>query len=151
MIVPSFYFLAFSAVAALPFHLAWQWTWCQRVILLAVNIAFFASFAHDPISLLPFTGFILLGYAGVRLIQGGITKACLPFVIAILLAFFWLKQYAFVPAAGLLPFSYVAVGLSYVFFRVLHLNIDARDREFPRVNILDYLNYEVDPGNWTGS
>ena len=38
----------------------------------------------------------------------------------------WLKKYLFFPQATFLPFPYMVVGLSYVFFRVLHLVIDAQ-------------------------
>ena len=46
-------------------------------------------------------------------------------LVVTLAAFFWLKRYSFVPNRTFLPFPYVTVGLSYVFFRVVHLIIDS--------------------------
>ena len=42
-----------------------------------------------------------------------------------LAVFLWLKRYSFIPEALLLPPGTMTVGLSYIFFRVMHLVIDA--------------------------
>ena len=68
MIVPSFQFFAFAAVAAVIFNLSRALMW-QNVVLLVVNVAFLSTFSHDPAALAPFAAFLLVGYAGARLMQ----------------------------------------------------------------------------------
>jgi D-alanyl-lipoteichoic acid acyltransferase DltB (MBOAT superfamily) len=153
MIVPSPVFLIFAAIAALYFHLGWltpvrPMAWRQGV-LLAANLIFVASFSFDPLSLAPFAGFLALGYAAYRFTRNG--KRANLFVVVVLLtlfAFFWLKRYSFVPSSLYLPFPYLLVGLSYVFFRVLHLIIDGHQEAIEEpVSWLSYLNYTL---NFTG-
>jgi alginate O-acetyltransferase complex protein AlgI len=56
----------------------------------------------------------------------------------------WLKRYTFVPRGALLPFHYVTLGLSYIFFRVMHMIVDAKDETLPvPVGITSYLNYTL--------
>jgi D-alanyl-lipoteichoic acid acyltransferase DltB (MBOAT superfamily) len=65
-------------------------------------------------------------------------------ILTIIGLFFWLKKYSFLPSATYLSFPYMTVGLSYVFFRALHLIIDAHDMEaIGRVGPLQYLNYTL--------
>ena len=68
----------------------------------------------------------------------------MPVVLCCVAAFVWLKKYAFVPSGLLLEFPYITLGLSYIFFRVLHLIIDARSGDIPeRISIVSYLNYTL--------
>jgi D-alanyl-lipoteichoic acid acyltransferase DltB (MBOAT superfamily) len=58
----------------------------------------------------------------------------------------WLKKYAFLPSSLYLRAPYVTLGLSYIFFRVLHLIIDARSPHttLPRhISLVSYLNYTL--------
>jgi alginate O-acetyltransferase complex protein AlgI len=144
VIVPSLPFLAFAAGAALLFNLAAIRGW-QRLVLLAVNLVFFASFSHNPSAFVPFAGFLALGFVAQRIVRDGATQRLFPVLLAGTVAgFFWLKRYSFVPGAFLLPYPYVLVGLSYVFFRVLHLIIDSHEGAIPRrVSLLSYLNYTL--------
>ena len=142
MIVPSLPFLAFAAVAVLAFNLHTNVRW-RRGVLLATNAAFLASFSHDPLALLPFAVFLALGFAGQHLVwQGSARRAYVAVVCLIVAAFFWLKHYSFIPASTYLPFPYVVVGLSYVFFRVVHLAIDSHQGAIAeRPGVVSYLNY----------
>lgn len=143
MSVPSFEFLAFALVAAVLFNLR-RAAWWRGPVMAITNLAFFSTFLHGPLSALPFAVFLLAGYGGLRLIQSGAKQAVVPCILAVLAAFVWLKRYAFLPEASFLPFAYTTIGLSYVFFRVLHLIIDAGSDELPgRVGPLSYLNYTL--------
>lgn len=144
MIVPSLQFLAFAAVAALLFNLSAARGW-QRLVLLAANLAFFASFSRDPLAFIPFACFLAIGFIAQRLVRDGASRLLFPALLVVTVAgFFWLKRYSFVPGAVLLPFPYVLVGLSYVFFRVLHVIIDSHQGAIPgRVGLLSYLNYTL--------
>lgn len=144
MNVPSPAFLLFAAVAALIFNLGRAAGWRQAV-LLVVNVLFLASFSRDPVSFLPFAGFIALGYAAYRLAAGQTARwLFVALLVLVLAAFVWLKRYGFVPSATFLPFPYVLVGLSYVFFRVLHVIIDGHEGGIEeRIGLVSYLNYTL--------
>ena len=144
MDVPSFLFLAFAAAAALVHGLFRARRW-RMFVLLVTNIAFFLSFTRDPLQLTPYVGFLLIGYALIRLVGrniGGLGHAVV--ISAILAGFVWLKRYSFIPGPLFLPFDYATVGLSYVFFRVLHLAITARDEpDAARIGPVQYVNYTL--------
>ena len=144
MDVPSFPFLAFAAVGALAYNLS-RAKWWRIAVLLVCNLAFLASFSHQVTAFIPYVGFVLLGYAFVFAIQNGAPKLLRPIAIVTIIGlFFWLKKYSFLPQVTYLTFPYLAMGLSYVFFRVLHLIIDAHDEEtIGRVGPFSYLNYTL--------
>jgi alginate O-acetyltransferase complex protein AlgI len=142
--VPSFAFLAFALLAALMHGLSRARPWRMAVMLVA-NAAFLLSFSRDPLALVPYVGFLAVGYALVRLIGKGVDGRVHAAAIALLVGgFLWLKHYSFVPRGILLPFDYLTVGLSYVFFRVVHLAIVARDEpETGRIGPAEYVNYTL--------
>ena len=142
MNVPSFEFLLLALVAAVLFHLSSSRPWRQAV-LLVVNLGFFATFGpSNVLAYLPFTGFLLLGYVGLHRTRN--RYAGWLVVAGIVLAFFWLKKYTFIPAPLLIGFPYVSIGLSYVFFRVLHLAIDTQQESLSdRPGLMSYLNYTL--------
>lgn len=143
MTVPSFAFLAFALVCALAFNLSAARWWRQRVLLIA-NVYFLQSFAGDWRQLLPFAGFLALGYAGVVLRSKGGKWTAWFFPLAVFIVFVWLKQYLFVPPELLLSWGYLTVGLSYVFFRVMHLVIDGWET-MPKGGggFISYVNYTL--------
>ncbi len=145
MNVPSPQFLIFSALAAVVAWLAGAVRLREAALLLA-NAWFVSTFSADWRSFVPFAGFLALGYLGMRAMERpGTRRLFLPALLAVLAVFFWLKRYSFVPAAMFLPTGYLLVGMSYVFFRVLHLIIDGRDGRLPhRVGIVSYLSYTMD-------
>jgi alginate O-acetyltransferase complex protein AlgI len=142
--VPSLQFLGFALIGALAFNL-WSAPLWGRLVLLGLNIAFFCTFLHGTAAAIPYAAFLALGYLGVILLQRRHAAWLMPvFVVLLLLGFFVLKRYSFVPAALDLPFAYATVGLSYVFFRVLHLVIDAGQGALPSsVGPLSYVNYTL--------
>jgi D-alanyl-lipoteichoic acid acyltransferase DltB (MBOAT superfamily) len=144
MIVPSFNFLLFAAVAALVFNLSTA-VWWRRAVFLAVNIIFLTTFSHDPLTFLPFAGFLALGFVAQHLTRNGSApRLFVAFLVILIAAFFWLKRYAFVPSGLFLPFPYLLIGLSYVFFRVLQLVIDRhQDAIEGPVGPVSYLNYTL--------
>ncbi len=146
MNVPSTEFLCFSAIVALLLFFVRPVSWRDAVMLVA-NFAFLASFSLDPLTWLPYVAFMALGYAGVWLMQSGSPAGRRIFpVLCVLMVglFMWLKRYTILPESSFLPFPYVLIGMSYVFFRVLHLIIDARDGMLPdRVGPVAYLNFTL--------
>lgn len=144
MIVPSPVFLGFAAIAAVLFNLSTAVRW-RQLVLLAANVAFLATFSSQPLAFLPFAGFLALGFAAQYFTRDGARKHLfIGLLVLIIGAFFWLKRYSFVPSTTFLAFPYVVVGLSYVFFRVLHLIIDRHQGDIEgRVGLLSYLNYTL--------
>jgi len=144
MNAPSFQFLGFAIAGALLFNLSGALVW-RRLVLLALNLVFFALFASSIVSVLPYAGFLLTGYVAILVLRRRPTQAMfLLFLALVLFAFFWLKRYSFVPPALSLPFVYTTIGLSYVFFRVLHLVIDVGQGAITeRISPLSYINYTL--------
>jgi D-alanyl-lipoteichoic acid acyltransferase DltB (MBOAT superfamily) len=144
MNVPSIQFLVLAVAGALAFNL-WSAPLWGRLVLLALNIGFFCTFLHGPVAAIPYAAFLVLGYLGVVLLQRNRQAGFLPvFVVLLLAGFFVLKRYSFVPGAIDLPFAYTTVGLSYVFFRVLHLVIDAGQGALTApVSPFSYVNYTL--------
>jgi alginate O-acetyltransferase complex protein AlgI len=141
--VPSFAFLAFSLILIGLFHIRSSKRW-QQGILLVGNLAFITSFAESPAAMLPYAGFLLLGGVGVAARRSHGSWSIWVFPLLVLIVFVWLKRYLFVPKELLLPEGYLLVGLSYVFFRVMHLVIDGwESMPLGGNGWISYLNYTL--------
>ncbi len=137
-------FLLFSAAVAIACNLSRHPLW-RGWVLLAANLAYLATVSTDPSAFLPFAAFLAIGYAAIlasgRRRSG---KVLGTLVMALTLGFCWLKKYWFLSGLGFISSPYVTIGLSYIFFRVMHLVIDAQShREAGRLSFLSYLNYTL--------
>jgi D-alanyl-lipoteichoic acid acyltransferase DltB (MBOAT superfamily) len=127
------------------FNLRPSVAWRQSV-LLAASIGFLAFFSQRPATFLPLAVFLLFGFLSLRLMQAGATRLFVPLLIVAIISFIWLKKYTFIPASLFLHATYVTLGLSYIFFRVLHLVIDARAPHSTlsrKISFVSYLNYTL--------
>ncbi len=140
----SLQFLGFALAVVVVFNLG-RSVWWRQMILLAASLGFLAFFTPTLTALLPLAAFLALGFASLRLMQNGQQRAGFaPLLIGVIAAFIWLKKYTFIPAPLFLRFPYLTLGLSYIFFRVLHLIIDAHDGDLPvKVSLISYLNYTL--------
>ena len=140
----SLQFLGFGLAVVIVFNLSRAVVWRQLVLLIA-NLLFLSFFSHSPTAWIPFAGFLTFGYLSLRLMQSGKgTSSFLALVTGGIAAFIWLKKYTFIPSGLFLSFPYVTLGLSYIFFRVLHLIIDARNQQILEpVSLFSYLNYTL--------
>jgi D-alanyl-lipoteichoic acid acyltransferase DltB (MBOAT superfamily) len=139
----SFQFVAFGLAVAIVSNFSRSRAWRSAVLLLA-SVAFLCLLAHNPIVFLPLAGFLVLGYAGIILLEHGYPKSFLASLLAIVLAYVWLKRYTFFPEGFFLHSPYFTVGLSYIFFRVLHLLIETKDGpEKQRLGFGAYLLYTL--------
>jgi D-alanyl-lipoteichoic acid acyltransferase DltB (MBOAT superfamily) len=137
----SFPFLIFSLAVVVAYNLSRSPAWRQSILALA-NLAFLATFSLAFKAYLPFAAFLLCGYIGVLLIRTQPRIAFWPVLLATITAFIWLKKYSFLPSSTFLHFTYVTIGLSYIFFRVLHLQIDTSSGEIAeRIGPVTYFNY----------
>lgn len=146
MSVTSVQFLLFALGVALLYNLALglRWRLAADGLFLAANIYFLATFgAGGAMGFLPMAAFIAAGYAGTWLLRGQKSPAVFWVAIGLMIAFFcWLKKYAFVPAGTELARPYVTIGLSYMFFRIMQVLIDAHGEEGAHgIGIPAYLNY----------
>lgn len=141
MSVPSFLFLLFALIAAVIVNVSQRRAWRQAIMLCA-NVAFLASFAATPVAFLPLAGFVCLGYLLMRL-QASNRRVLFWLAIGLMLiVFVWLKRYTFIPSSFFLKHPYVAIGVSYIFFRMLHLIIDSGQAALEEPpGPLAYLNY----------
>ena len=136
-------FLGYSLLVVLVFNASRALAWRQGVLLVA-SLYFLATFAGAWQAFLPLAGFLAFGFISVRALQSARTRRVWPFLVTGVAVFIWLKKYTILPDAGLLHFSYVTIGLSYIFFRVLHLIIDASEEALEkRVELVPYLNYTL--------
>jgi D-alanyl-lipoteichoic acid acyltransferase DltB (MBOAT superfamily) len=144
MTIASFMFLGFALVAVLVYNAHPSRMWRGGVLLLA-NLVFLATFSRNPMAFLPLAAFLACGYLSVRLMLRKHREASFVVIVCgMVLAFVWLKKYTFLPDATFLRTAYTTLGLSYIFFRVLHMIIDAHQDELKdRVTLLAYLNYTL--------
>ncbi len=139
----SFQFVLYGLAAALLSNLSRSRLW-RSIVLSAATVVFLALLDRNPLHFIPLAGFLLVGYGGLFLIQRGLPKAQVLSILGVIVAYIWLKKYSFLPAASFLHSFYFTIGLSYIFFRVLHLLIESGDRgEEPRVGIGAYLLYTL--------
>jgi alginate O-acetyltransferase complex protein AlgI len=140
MNVPSGQFLIFVLAGAAVFN-AWSVPRWREAVWLALNLAFAWSFSHAITPLLPLAGFLALGYFGTEAAR----RQWAPrfAIVLVLAAFAWLKRYSFIPDQLFLPPGVMLVGLSYIFFRVMHLVIDAGQGGTKRIGMVRYLNFTL--------
>jgi len=144
--VPSWQFLVFALLGAVVFNavppgatLAQRW---RAAVWLVLNLMFVWSFAGALGPLLPLAIFLALGYVGLTAARTGRAWTAPLFIVLVLAVFIWLKRYSFIPPV-LLPPGIMTVGLSYIFFRVMHLIIDAGQGATERIGIVSYLNFTL--------
>jgi D-alanyl-lipoteichoic acid acyltransferase DltB (MBOAT superfamily) len=139
----SFQFLAYAFGIVIVFNLSRSVAW-RKFVLLASSIGFLAFFSLRPSAFLPFVMFLALGFVSLRLMQAGKRFAFAPLMVLAIAQFIWIKKYAFIPASILPHNAYVTIGLSYIFFRVLHMIVDARNGDLPeKITLVSYLNYTL--------
>ncbi len=134
----SYLFVGFGLAVALVSNFSRSRVW-RSVVLLLASIVFLGILAHEPMILLPLLGFLLLGYGGLMLLERGWSRSLVWSILAVILSYIWLKKYAFLPESSFLRFPYFTLGLSYIFFRVLHLLIETGDADEKR---------HIGPGNY---
>jgi D-alanyl-lipoteichoic acid acyltransferase DltB (MBOAT superfamily) len=113
-------------------------------VLFLASLLFLGLIAQNPIVYLPLFAFLLLGYIGIMLIERGWSRSMVLSILAVILVYVWLKKYTFIPDGMLLHSPYSTLGLSYIFFRVLHLIIEKGDGNEKRsISPFAYLLYTL--------
>lgn len=117
--------------------------WARYLIFLAANTYFASTYLHAS-GLISITFFCLAGYAGTRLILARVRWAEYVAPVFMIIAFVYLRGYTFVQA--LVPSDwmvrvFVTAGLSFLFFKILHVQIDAASGTLGELRFSRYLSY----------
>lgn len=112
-------------------------------VLLVANVGFLSLLfdtVQDATSLALFLAF---GYACIIACRNLKNSYVTPVSIGLLTCLFiYLKQYTFIDFIPKLAIDFQAIGVSYIFFRIVHLIIDERNAQIEeRVGVLDYFNF----------
>ncbi len=120
----SLQFVLFGLITAVFTNLSRSRVW-RSVVIMAASLIFLAMLAKSAIALVPLAAFLLFGYGFLAMRERGWSKGAAWSVPAVIVAYVWLKKYTFLPESSFLHFPYFTLGISYIFFRVLHLLIEA--------------------------
>lgn len=139
----SFQFVLFGLTVAVISNLRSSPGWRSGVLLIS-SLVFLGLLSPHLVPLLPIAAFLALTFVGLLWLEKDHLRA-LPLIVALtIFAYIWLKKYSLVPDHLFLTFPYFTLGLSYIFFRVLHLLIDSgADTDRPRVTPMRFLLYNL--------
>jgi D-alanyl-lipoteichoic acid acyltransferase DltB (MBOAT superfamily) len=136
----EFLVLAGCAVLVLPMTRGWL----RTAIFLALNLTFVWSYwgVHAmPVGL----AFCLAGYAAARLVHGRGTGVLVASLVVLTTAFAYLRGYTLGGAAapsGSTSAGIIAIaGLSFLFFKMIHVVVDAASGSIGELPLGRYLNY----------
>ncbi len=135
----KFFLLASLAVLILPATRGWR----RTGVFLALNLTFAASYWSPP-SMAIGIGFCLLGYVCARLVR---TRAEVSLAVAVagltgLFVYLRGSNVTGMGSAGLSPTGGLALaGLSFLFFKILHVVIDFAGGTIETLPLDRYLNY----------
>jgi alginate O-acetyltransferase complex protein AlgI len=139
----SFQFILYGLAAAILSNFSRSRVW-RSIVLFVASIVFLGLLSHNPIAFLPLLGFLALGYGALVLLQRGWSRLMVWSILGTILVYIWLKKYTFLPEVTFLHYPYFTLGLSYIFFRVLHLLIETGDGgEKRRIGLGAYLLYTL--------
>jgi len=138
----SLQFVLFGLIAAALSNLSRSRAWRSIVIMLA-SLIFLVLLAKSAIALLPLAAFLLFGYGTLAVRQRRWFSGAAWSIPVVIFAYVWLKRYTFLPERFFLHFPYFTLGLSYIFFRVLHLLIEADEEENQHISLGAYLLYTL--------
>jgi alginate O-acetyltransferase complex protein AlgI len=138
----SLQFVLFGLIAAALSNLSRSRAWRSIVIMLA-SLIFLVLLAKSAIALLPLAAFLLFGYGTLAVRQRRWFSGVAWSIPVVIFAYVWLKRYTFLPERFFLHFPYFTLGLSYIFFRVLHLLIEADEEQNQHISLGAYLLYTL--------
>lgn len=116
----------------------------RQLGFLALNLLFVFGVVLEPVGAFGTAGFVVLGYLFTWLAARHGRPALVSGVVVLTLLFVWMRRYdvlAAVLPAQLLTGLLSTVGLSFLFFKIIHLMVDARAGVLGPVTPADYLNY----------
>ena len=140
LLSPGFLLLSLVAVVALTTLRALP----RQLAFLIVNLLFLVVLLLGPARAVALLAFCLLGYVLCRgLSDRRIQGLALP-VCALTALFIYMQQYTFLRLLlpdSLLTRMFAVAGLSFLFFKIVHVMIEAQSGTLGRLDLLTYLNY----------
>lgn len=119
----------------------------RQVLLALCNAGFLATLVPDAGAWILLAAFLGIGYLAVRMMLVYPRRAILiTYLLVLILAFVFLKQYAFLKLllpASLFERVVATVGLSYMLFRQIHVVVDAFQGQITNFTLWNYLNYQL--------
>ena len=126
----SLQFVLFGLITAAVSNFSRSRVW-RSIVLMLASLIFLAFLAKSAFLLMPLAAFLFFGYGALAMRERGWSRGAAWSIPAAIFAYVWLKKYTFLPERFFLHFPYFTLGLSYIFFRVLHLLIEAGDPAEP--------------------
>lgn len=116
----------------------------RQLAFLIANLIFVWGLLLGPIGTISTFVFALVGYLLIRLIQNSSTRAFVLGLGGFVLLFVYMRNYDFL--GWMLPDQartslLATAGLSFLFFKVVHVMIEARSGTLGQLTFLNYLNY----------
>ena len=140
LLSPGFLLLSLVAVVALTSLRALP----RQLAFLTINLYFLVVLLLEPAGAVALLAFCLLGYLLCRgLSNRRIQGLTLP-IFALTALFIYMQQYAFLRLVlpdFLLTRMFAVAGLSFLFFKIVHVMIEAQSATLGRLDLLTYLNY----------
>ena len=118
-------------------------TW-RQLAFSALNLVFVGGLLLSPVGTVSTLCFTVAGYGLARLAARDRPQGVFVGVVALTVAFVYLRRYdflAWVLPGELLTDALATVGLSFLFFKIVHVVVDARSGTLGRLDFLTYLNY----------
>ena len=119
----SWQFLLYGIAVAIVSNFSRSKVWRASVLFVASLLFLYLMFRSITV-LLPLVGLLAFGYVCICFLQRKMPRMFSFSVVGVIVIYIWLKKYTFLSEAIFLHISYTTVGLSYIFFRVLHLLIE---------------------------
>ncbi len=115
----------------------------RQLAFLVANGVFLGVLLLEPLGVVSTVLFCLLGYGLARLVQRQ-PRLLAPCLVGFIALFVYLRKYVFL--SWVLPEDWLGhalstIGLSYLFFKIVHVMIEAQSGTLGRFEFLTYLNY----------
>jgi D-alanyl-lipoteichoic acid acyltransferase DltB (MBOAT superfamily) len=118
----------------------------RQLVFLAANLIFICGLLLGPRGALSTIAFALVGYVLIQQILVYPKRGFVLCVLAYVLLFVYMRDYDFL--SWVLPDAartnlLATVGLSFLFFKIVHVMIDARSGTLGNLTFMNYLNYSL--------
>ena len=140
LLSPAFLGPALLAILALPVARGRV----RQGVFITLNLAFLVAALLGPLSSLVVFLFALLGYATTFTVARRREAHLIGAVVLCTSLFVFLQQYDFLRLIlpdSAFPRFLSTIGLSFLFFKIVHVIIDAHSGTLGRLDLLTYLNY----------
>lgn len=135
-------FAAFCILAIVVLNFARSYR-ARILAITTLNLIFLGTFFATPLAAVPFAVFVVCGFVAVRSAHCVSGRGLAGILALTVLAFAWMKQYSLIDFLPSLPFAFVTVGVSYLFFRIVHLAVDVHQRAIKAPTFIEYLSYTL--------